>query len=255
MAKKSVRRKLLDPTTNTHLELLGADDDGHFVYAATRRAGPGTVVSNNLATGMFVLSISKTIFLHKIYTLIRLLREGAFELMYTDTDSCYFASSASDLKNAVEPALLDEWEAAQAELYEDPDSHVTQIGLWKKEGIYTRGAAFQAESRTDGWSHGVLFAAYIRNIKCYEMSGQCDSSGRPLSGQAPVVRMKSVPRKMHRFLTTQMFQQQPSSNDVNVRSTNMRCTAAGEMTLAREGKQLPMSLNLRRKFDVRRLAG
>jgi len=154
-------KKVISGSTNVTLRLLGCveskrkDQFPQLLYALTRRR-PEAPIQNLIQTSAWILASSKQVFYGKLCRLLNMLRMDSAELCYVDTgktasaarlqrqrqhcciftDSALIATADYNFVNLLEKEFEKTYEKEFATIFEDPDSLLSQAGLFKLEGIF-----------------------------------------------------------------------------------------------------------------------
>ena len=187
----------------------------HFLYAVTF-SGKEKTILNNMPGAVAVLSNSKKLFLGHIHTMLQCADPKLCELCYIDTDSCIFSMTYPHWDDCVRP---DRWD------------------LWKESKVMadeTGDQSFHGQLKCEGLYRGGLF----KTLKIYRLFD-------PLAKDKYYTRCKGVTRHLAEKLPHSAFDSLNLDRPV-VSRTCLKPTAAGQITVTKESRQLAVAFNLKR---------
>ena len=216
---KKRRRKLLNPDSLQHIQVLGLVTHATKlpeVLVLVTHSQHDAKINNVLQVAGCILSRSKSIFLYALHQLLRNVPVHACEVSYVDTDGAILTCTA-DLKSLMHDKT--QWDA----LFEQPHSLTHQAGKFKIE----------AQSRN----------LIVRAVKMYYMSQE------PEAEEPCIKKVKGLPMRLHELLKPSDFiGHDPPAHLIY---TRMRAEASGAVVIKTEQRHLISSLNIKRRMTVR----
>ena len=208
------RLRLLNPSTLQDVQIMGVIND-ELLYLFTH-TNAHSQIRNCLQTAACILSRSKALFLHSMHRLAAMVPPDSMETVYVDTDGVIIA-----LGEDVPWPLTDDVEA-WGQLFEKADAGSHQSGLFKLETACR--------------------CVLVRGVKMYMM-------GPSAAAEPPSKKIKALPSKTHSFVTPTDFMGF-SAPPRPITFVSMVPTAAGEVIIRQEQKNLISALNIKRKMLV-----
>ena len=132
--RRALRDKSMFSPDVTEITLLGvlAKENTYptLLYCVTVNQ-PDQEICNISQWSSQILNASRSIFLGKILTLLRVTDPGRVEICYTDTDSVIYAASSEQFKDQLREEYKKHYEEIALFLFGDPESLTEQSGTFK----------------------------------------------------------------------------------------------------------------------------
>lgn len=153
--RRALRDKSMFSPDVTEITLLGvlAKENTYptLLYCVTVNQ-PDQEICNISHWSSQILNASRSIFLGKILTLLRVTDPGRVEICYTDTDSVIYAASSEQFKDQLREEYKKHYEEIALFLFGDPESLTEQSGTFKV-----------------GWSPKAYLFAKSTNSLCFRL--------------------------------------------------------------------------------------